>query len=668
MENKNEFKIASSYQPSGDQVTAIPKLVNNIKNKQKHQVLLGATGTGKTFTIANVIEQTKMKTLVLAHNKTLAAQLYSELKEFFPNNKVEYFVSYFDYYQPEAYLPTSDTYIEQDALTNKEIMLMRLSTINSLATRDDVIVVASVACIYASISPKEFINNSIILTVNEDIDLKGIKHKLVLLGYTFEPNNLNPGTFRIKGDVFEIMMGYSDEFKIRFSLFGNTIESIDRLHPLTNKLIESLKTFTIRSANEYFFNGEHMAEALKGIRDELVLVEKDFIKQNKLLEANRIVARTNSDLEAIEEFGYCKGLENYYRYLERREPNETPWTIFDFFNFKNDDWLLVVDESHMSLPQVKGMHNTNQSRKSTLIEYGFRLPSAMDNRPLNYDEFYKSMSYVIYVSATPNDEEINNSNNTIVDQIVRPTGLLDPIIEIRDEEHQVDDLINEILKIKDRNERAFVVVLTIDMAVRLTELLNQTIIKAAYLHNELKTLERTSVLNKLRRGIYDVVVGINLLREGLDLPEISTVFIFDANKPSFFRSDKSLIQIIGRAARNKNGKVIMYASTITPAMQIAIKETKRRREIQEQYNALHNITPKTIIKPIPPDLVDEIKDSQKIKYSLKTDVAILKEKVKELRKKMLEAAKQEEYLLAKELRDQAIEIEALIELKNQKKR
>ncbi|RJS90938.1 excinuclease ABC subunit UvrB, partial [Ureaplasma urealyticum] len=563
MDDFKKFELISDYKPAGDQQKAIDEMVNNINQGIQRQVLLGATGTGKTFSVANVIAKTQLKTLVLAHNKTLAAQLFAELKEMFPHNKVEYFVSYFDYYQPEAYKPITDTYIEKDSVTNAEIEMMRLSTINSLATRNDVIVVASVACIYASVSPIEFTKKNLYLHVGELIEFEQIKYKLVQLGYERKDYDLVPGTFRIRGDLIEIMSGYSDKFKIRISMFGNEVESIDLCDPITNNIISKEQRFILRSASEYIFDDSRLAIAIENIKNELDERVKFFLKNNQLIEAQRIEQRTKQDLESIVEFGFCSGVENYYRHLEHREPFQTPWTIFDFFSYNNQDWLLIVDESHISLPQVKGMHNTDRSRKQTLVEYGFRLPSALDNRPLNYDEFNKKLSKTIYVSATPNDEEIALSDNHIVSQIVRPTGLLDPIIEIRKTEHQIDDLINELMLLKNKNQRAFITVMTIRMAEDLTNYLNNTKIKAAYLHNELKTLERSVIINKLRKGIYDCVVGINLLREGLDVPEVAGVFIFDADKPGFFRSDKSLIQIIGRAARNADGKVIMYADVIT---------------------------------------------------------------------------------------------------------
>ncbi|MCV3743758.1 excinuclease ABC subunit UvrB [Ureaplasma sp. ES3154-GEN] len=659
MSNSPIFQLVSKHQPAGDQQQAIQTMVNNIVHKNiKRQVLLGATGTGKTFSVANVIAQTQMKTLVLAHNKTLAAQLYTELKELFPNNKVEYFISYFDYYQPEAYKPNTDTYIEKDAITNQEIERMRLSTINSLATSDDVIVVASVACIYASVSTAEFIKHHIYLQVNQTLSLSDFKKKLILLGYERTANDLLPGTFKIKGEIIELMFGYTDNYKIQIILDIDRIEVINFLEPLTNKTISTHQELYIYAATEYIFNEAKLDIAIKNIRSELAERITYFNKENKLLEAQRIEQRTNQDIEAILEFGYCSGVENYYRHLEHREPKQTPWTIFDFFSFKNEPWLMIIDESHNTLPQIKGMHNTDRSRKQTLVDYGFRLPSALDNRPLNYQEFNAALDNVIYVSATPNDEEVELSNNVIVSQIVRPTGLVDPSIEIRPTQYQIDDLIKELNILRSKNERAFINVMTIKMAEELSSYLNNTDIKSAFLHNELKTLERTYIINRMRAGIFDCIVGINLLREGIDAPEVSTVFIFDADKPGFFRSDKSLIQIIGRAARNANGKVIMYADTMTNAMQTAIDETNRRRDIQIKYNEIHNITPQTIIKPIPFDLTEK---NEYKKYTIdtknKNDKDVRKQ-IKDLKKQMQEAANNQEYELAAYLRDLIFEIQA----------
>lgn len=646
------FSLVSSNVPKGDQPKTIKSLVENFKNT-KRQVLLGATGTGKTFTIANVIAKIQQPTLVLAHNKTLAGQLYQELKSLFPNNHVEYFVSYFDFYQPEAYLPKSDTYIEKSAKTNQDIEMMRLSTLNSLSQYNDVIVVASVAAIYASASPKDFFDLNLLLKVNEKINQHDLRLHLIKLNYQYNRIELKPGTFRFNGDVLEIAFGFNDEYIIRISFFDDEIEKISKVDLLTGKQIEKINYIIIPPANEYVLNSDNREESFKRIYDEMVERVKYFKNQNKLLEAQRIEQRVKFDLESMKEFGYCNGIENYARHLELRAPGQTPYTIFDFFNTHKNGWLLVVDESHMSIPQVRGMYNNDQSRKQSLVEYGFRLPSALDNRPLNFDEFNAKIDKVIYVSATPSEWEIENTNHCIVEQIVRPTGLLDPTILVKNTKNQIDDLINELHQQRDRKEKTFISVMTIRMAEELSELLNSRDIKVAYLHNELKTLERLKIINDLRKGKYEAIVGINLLREGIDVPEVSLVCIFDADKPGFFRSTKSLIQIIGRAARNVNGHIIMYADKLTKEMQEAIDESIRRRNIQIEYNKKHNITPQTIIKDIHDDLIElNINEGKKDKKPLS---------IQKLKKMMLEAAKNQEYELAAELRDQILEMSALKE-------
>lgn len=660
---KKCFELVTKYKPSGDQVKAIPELYNNFEKGIKKQVLLGATGTGKTFTFANVINKLQKKTLVLVHNKTLAAQIYMELKEFFPNNKVEYFVSYFDYYQPEAYIPHSDTYVEKSSQANAEIEMLRLSTITSLVCEDDVIVVASVASIYPSVSKQDFelyMNN---IKVGQNIGIKELRKSLVQLNYERNDIELSPGKFRTKGDIMDIVPGYSNDYYIRVSFFGDEIESIDKIDILSNKKLESLKMFNLTTANEYIVNRENLDSALEKINCDLNERIQFFIKSNKLLEAQRIEQRTKYDMEAIVEFGYCNGIENYARYLENREPGTTPYTIFDYFkNDSESDWLLIVDESHITLPQVRGMYNTDRSRKETLVNYGFRLPSALDNRPLQFDEFLSKIDKALFVSATPNDYEIELSNNVIVEQIVRPTGLLDPIIEVHSTNNQLEDIVLELDKQIKSGDKTFITVMTINMAEELTHFLQQRGIKATYLHNELKTLERSKIINNLRKGVFDVIIGINLLREGLDVPEVSLVIILDADKPGFFRSDKSLIQIIGRAARNSNGKVIMYADTITPAMQYAIDETSRRREIQIEYNKINNIIPKTIskpisddISPIKSDLYEKILKNKKSKEIKNTsEIELLIEDVKS---KMLESANKRDYELAAEYRDILFDLE-----------
>ena len=658
---KSPLQLVSTYEPRGDQISAIDTLVKNYNNNIKQQVLLGATGTGKTFTFANVINKLQKKTLVMVHNKTLAAQIYLELKELFPNNKVEYFVSYFDYYQPEAYLPKTDSYIEKTSQINSEIEMLRLSTLTSLYGHDDVIVVASVAAIYASVSPESFSKYVFPMNVGQQISIKQFRQALVNLNYKRNDINLQPKHFRCKGDVVDVALGYTNKFFLRVSFFGDEIEAISKIDSFTGAKLQTLTSFNLTVADEYIADKDKLELSMQRITSELQDRIKFFNKENKLLEAQRIEQRTRYDLEAISEFGFCSGIENYSAHLELRAPGSTPYTIFDYFNDKKD-WLLIVDESHITLPQIRGMYNTDHSRKQTLVDYGFRLPSALDNRPLQYDEFLNKLDNVLFVSATPNEWEIDYSNKTVVEQIVRPTGLLDPMIEVKPTQYQLDDVLHELHLQQQKNERTFITVMTIRMAEELTHFLQQKGIKSAYLHNELKTLERSKIINNMRRGLYDVIIGINLLREGLDVPEVSLVVVFDADKPGFFRSEKSLIQIIGRAARNANGRVIMYADVRTPAMESAIQETERRRHIQQLYNEQHNIVPKTIIKPIHEDVQFDMKDKKSKNHTLDTFKHLTSSEqqstLKQLHQKMMKAAKVQDYEQAAQYRDIILELEA----------
>ena len=649
------FKLVSNYKPSGDQPKAIEELVDGINSGKKEQVLLGATGTGKTFTIANVIKEVNKPTLVLAHNKTLAGQLYSELKELFPENRVEYFVSYYDYYQPEAYVPSSDTYIEKDASINDEIDELRHSATSALVSRRDVIVVASVSCIYGLGEKEEYEKNTLTLKVGDKINRNDILKKLVDMLYERNDMDLVRGTFRSRGDTIEVVPAYSKSNAYRIDLFDDEIENIIEFDSLTGAIIERKMTITIFAASHFVTSEDKLKMACKTIREELNERLAYLKANNKLLEFQRLNERTNYDLELLEETGFCKGIENYSRHLTFRKEGEAPPTLIDFFP---KDFLLVIDESHVTIPQVRAMYNGDRMRKSVLVEYGFRLPSALDNRPLKFDEFEEKINQVIYVSATPGDYELSKVDNKVVEQIIRPTGLLDPIIDVRKSEGQIDDLIFEIKERIKKNERTLVTTLTIRMSEELTNYLKNSDIKVAYLHNEIKTLERMQIVHDLRSGKYDVVVGVNLLREGIDIPEVSLIAILDADKQGFLRSTRSLIQTIGRAARNSNGKVIMYGNTISESMDEAIKETNRRREIQEEYNKEHNITPKTIIKPIQ-DVIKNVDKSISDRSSVKMTKKEKEKMMKDLEQEMMKAARELDFERATELRD------ALFELRSQ---
>ena len=648
------FKLVSKYKPNGDQPEAIQELVDGVNAGVRDQVLLGATGTGKTFTIANVIEKTNRPTLVLAHNKTLAGQLYSELKELFPENHVEYFVSYYDYYQPEAYVPSSDTYIEKDASINDEIDELRHSATSALLTYDDVIVVSSVSCIYGIGDPDDYKNHMLILTKGDTISRNELLNRLIDMNYERNQVDFHRGTFRANGDTIDIVPIAEKKNGIRIELFGDEVDRISEFDILTGTIIKSKKSVTLFPATHFVTNKDKLEEACNRIEDELHKREKELIDNNKLLEEQRLRERCEYDIEMLRETGFCHGIENYSRHLALREEGETPSTLIDFFP-KN--FLLVIDESHVTVPQIRGMYNGDRMRKQTLVDYGFRLPSAMDNRPLKFDEFNKKVNQVIYVSATPGDYELELVNGKCAEQIIRPTGLLDPTIEVKKTEGQIDDLISEIRTRMEKNERVLVTTLTIRMAEELTSYLKSVGIKVQYLHSEVHTLERLKIIRELRMGKYDCLVGINLLREGIDLPEVSLIAIMDADKQGFLRSDRSLIQIIGRCARNANGHVIMYADTISESMDKAIKETERRRSIQEEYNRVHGIIPKTIVKEIKEVIsnTDEEKIVENKKMS-KKDKELIAENIE---REMKEAAKNLDFERAMELRD------ILFELKSQ---
>lgn len=642
------FDLVSNFKPSGDQPEAIEKLARGIDEKKKYQVLLGATGTGKTFTIANVIKKVNKPTLVLAHNKTLAGQLYSELKELFPNNHVCYFVSYYDYYQPEAYVPSSDTYIEKDSSINDEIDELRHFATSSLINYKDVIVVASVSCIYGIGDKEEYEHQMLTLEVGQTIDRNNILSKLVDMMYERNNIDLARGTFRAKGDVIEVIPVYEKSHGIRIELFGDEIDRISLFDVLTGVVINDKKIISIMPASHFVTSEEKLKKAIINIKEELDDRLKYFRENGKLLEAERLEGRCKYDLEMLAETGFCSGVENYSRHLALKPEGATPTCLLDFFP---KDYLMVIDESHVTLPQVKAMYNGDRNRKQMLVDYGFRLPSALDNRPLRYEEFEKKINQVIYVSATPGDEELQKVNNEVIEQIIRPTGLLDPLIEVRKSNNQIDDLIEEIQKQIKKGDRTLVTTLTIRMAEELTSYLKDLNIKVAYLHSEVKTLERLRIIHDLRTGKYDVLVGINLLREGLDIPEVSLVAILDADKQGFLRSHRSLIQTIGRCARNSDGRVIMYGDIISDAMKTAIEETQRRRAIQVKYNKEHNIVPKTIKKKIMDVVSINDDDSSANKKRPKREEINNDKLIKQLEEEMQKAAKELDFERAMELRD-----------------
>ena len=650
------FELVSKYSPSGDQPEAIKELVQGIKDGKKEQVLLGATGTGKTFTIANVIKEVNKPTLVLAHNKTLAGQLYAEFKELFPNNHVEYFVSYYDYYQPEAYVPSSDTYIEKDASINDEIDELRHGATSALINNRDVIVVASVSCIYGIGEKEEYEKMMLTVNVGETVKRNDIINKLVDMTYERSDLDFHRGTFRVRGDIIDIVPVNEKAYAIRIELFGDEVDRICTFDPLTGVVIQNKKTISIFPASHFVTGSEKMEEAIRRIEAELQDRLKVLLDNNKLLEEQRLRERTNYDLEMLKETGFCNGVENYSRHLALREEGETPSCLIDFFP---DDFLLVVDESHVTLPQVRGMYNGDRMRKQTLVDYGFRLPSALDNRPLKYDEFESKINQAIYVSATPGDYELEKTNNVYAEQIIRPTGLLDPTIEVKETEGQIDDIIEQINLRKEKNERVLITTLTIRMAEELTNYLKDVGIKVAYLHSEVKTLERLKIIQELRMGKYDCVVGINLLREGIDIPEVSLICIMDADKQGFLRSSRSLIQTIGRCARNENGHVIMYADIVSEAMDIAINETKRRRKIQDDYNKEHGIVPKTIMKEIREVVSNEVEvDVKKSTGEVKMSKKDKEQLIIKIENEMKEAAKNLDFERAMELRDILFELKS----------
>ena len=653
-----DFELKSEFKPTGDQPQAIKSIVSAINNNEKYSTLLGVTGSGKTFTMANIIQEVKMPTLILAHNKTLAAQLYSEFKEFFPDNAVEYFVSYYDYYQPEAYVAHSDTYIEKDATINDEIDKLRHSATAAILERDDVIIISSVSCIYGLGDPEDYRQLMLSLRPGMERDRDDIIKKLIEIQYERNDINFTRGTFRVRGDILEIFPASNDERAIRIEFFGDEIDRITEIDYVTGKIIGTRNHVVIFPASHYVTTPERVETAIVEIEKELADRVNYFKENDKLLEAQRIEQRTNYDLEMLREIGFCQGIENYSRHITGRAPGEKPYTLMDFFP---KDYLIIVDESHVTVPQVRGMYAGDRSRKTSLIDNGFRLPSAYDNRPLNFDEFEENINQILFVTATPGPYELEHST-TIAEQIIRPTGLLDPIVEVRPINNQIDDLVVEINKIIEKNERVLITTLTKKMSEDLTNYLKEIGIKVKYLHSDIDTLERVEIIRDLRLGKFDVLVGINLLREGLDIPEVSLVAILDADKEGFLRSETSLIQTIGRAARNSEGKVIMYADKITKSMENAISETKRRREIQMLYNEEHNITPTTIKKKVRDAIEATVVADEETIYGIKeTDnIDEIKENIASLQAEMMEAAQNLQFERAAELRDKIKQLEERI--------
>ncbi|MFD2830250.1 excinuclease ABC subunit UvrB [Corticicoccus populi] len=651
-----EFDLVSKFEPAGDQPNAIKEIASQINSGQRHQTLLGATGTGKTFTMSQVIKEVGRPTLIIAHNKTLAGQLYSEFKEFFPNNRVEYFVSYYDYYQPEAYVPHTDTFIEKDASINDEIDKLRHSATSALFERDDVIIIASVSCIYGLGNPEEYKDMVVSVRVGMEMDRNEFLRKLVDVQYTRNDIDFRRGTFRVRGDIVEVFPASRDEQCIRVEFFGDEVDRIREINYLTGEVLHEREHFAIFPASHFVTREEKMKIAIERIEKELAERLEHLRNENKLLEAQRLEQRTNYDLEMMREMGFCSGIENYSVHLTLRPTGSTPYTLLDYFK----DFLIMIDESHVTVPQIRGMYNGDQARKSVLVEHGFRLPSALDNRPLQFEEFEKKAQQLLYVSATPGPYELEHTEK-MVEQIIRPTGLLDPTIDVRPTEHQIDDLLEEIVKRSERNERVLITTLTKKMSEDLTTYLKEAGVKVQYLHSEIKTLERIEIIRELRLGTYDVLVGINLLREGIDIPEVSLVAILDADKEGFLRSNRSLVQTIGRAARNSEGHVIMYADKITDSMCYALDETQRRREIQMAYNEEHGVTPVTIKKDIRDAISAEVEvkpDKDKPAKRKKLTKKEREKVVAQLEKDMKEAAKKLDFETASELRDALFELQA----------